>query len=186
MGRADAAMLSGPLDYFLAQAKKRSPCDLQASQLETLKLAATPKSRARRPCPPSNPIRSLTTVQLRGILSGEITSWKEVGGPDRPNIVILPDELDGVRATVSTSLLEGFRFASTARNVERTPDVIPLVAAAPDAIALLPRGTLCPDSTWAEIEPRLILPLYLVARRARLDEQPKLEMTLNSLQSRAR
>ena len=33
---------------------------------------------------PSNPVREITLPQLAGILSGQITNWRELGGPDAP------------------------------------------------------------------------------------------------------
>ena len=40
---------------------------------------------------PSNPVSELTIPQLADIFTGRITNWKEVGGPDRP-IVLLSRE----------------------------------------------------------------------------------------------
>ena len=37
---------------------------------------------------PSNPVQSLTMDQLRGVFSGQIVNWKELGGPDRAINVI--------------------------------------------------------------------------------------------------
>jgi phosphate transport system substrate-binding protein len=45
-------------------------------------------------------VQQLTDDQLRGIFSGEISSWAQVGGPDRKIDVIVPDdpsEYDGLR-----------------------------------------------------------------------------------------
>lgn len=44
------------------------------------------KSRAVVIINKSNPISKLTKDQLKGIFSGKITNWKEVGGPDMPVI----------------------------------------------------------------------------------------------------
>jgi phosphate transport system substrate-binding protein len=38
-----------------------------------------------------NPVRSLTLTQLRGLFSGVITNWKDIGGPDLKVRVISPD-----------------------------------------------------------------------------------------------
>jgi phosphate transport system substrate-binding protein len=40
-------------------------------------------------------IDSISEKQLRGIFSGAITSWKELGGPDKKIVVIIPDENTG-------------------------------------------------------------------------------------------
>ena len=44
---------------------------------------------------PSNPIKSLSMEQLKGIYGGSISNWKQVGGPDRPIITIGRDSSSG-------------------------------------------------------------------------------------------
>ena len=41
---------------------------------------------------PSNPVNTLDIEQLRGIFSGEITNWAQLGGPDRDVNVIMREE----------------------------------------------------------------------------------------------
>ncbi len=44
---------------------------------------------------PSNPVRSLSMEQLKGIYSGTIRNWKQVGGPDRAIVAIGRDSSSG-------------------------------------------------------------------------------------------
>ncbi len=44
---------------------------------------------------PSNPVSELTIAQLSAIYTGEITSWKEVGGKDAPIVAISRDTNSG-------------------------------------------------------------------------------------------
>ncbi|MDY6972246.1 MAG: phosphate ABC transporter substrate-binding protein [Thermodesulfobacteriota bacterium] len=44
---------------------------------------------------PSNPIENLTLAQLRTIYKGEIKNWKQLGGHDRPVVVISRDTSSG-------------------------------------------------------------------------------------------
>lgn len=43
------------------------------------------------------PVDNLTAEQVKNIFTGKVTSWKELGGPDRPIVVVVRDEASGTR-----------------------------------------------------------------------------------------
>jgi phosphate transport system substrate-binding protein len=54
---------------------------------------------------PSNPIGKLTLEQIRDMYTGKVRSWKELGGPDRPIVVISRDTNSGTYETFETMVM---------------------------------------------------------------------------------
>ncbi|NLX26029.1 MAG: phosphate ABC transporter substrate-binding protein PstS [Lentisphaerae bacterium] len=55
---------------------------------------------------PSNPVKDLTVEQVRKIYLGEITNWKEVGGPDQKIVTISRDTSSGTYETFEEKVME--------------------------------------------------------------------------------
>lgn len=53
----------------------------------------------------SNPLANLTVEQVRGIYTGKIRNWKELGGPDLPIVVISRDTNSGTYETFETMVM---------------------------------------------------------------------------------
>jgi len=52
-------------------------------------------------------VTNLTTAQIKGIYSGSVTNWNQVGGPDLPIVVISRPTTSDTRATFQTYVLGG-------------------------------------------------------------------------------
>lgn len=56
---------------------------------------------------PSNPVSGLTRVEVRGIFSGRITDWQEIGGPPGKIHVVSREEGSGTRGAFDELMMEG-------------------------------------------------------------------------------
>jgi phosphate transport system substrate-binding protein len=82
-----------------------------------------------------NPIRGLTRDQLKGIFTGKITNWKQLGGKDRA-VVACTEHLLSERSTLEAFrqlALDGAPYAGV-KELEDPSDCLKLVATDPDAI----------------------------------------------------
>jgi len=66
---------------------------------------------------PSNPVKGLTIEQIRGIYTGKIKNWKELGGPDKPIVVISRDTNSGTYETFDTLVLNKEKLTDKAEYV---------------------------------------------------------------------
>jgi phosphate transport system substrate-binding protein len=111
-GAADLAMISSSLDKVIDGVKSRHP-SAQTDKLRGFELVRTRPGVAVHP---SNPVRSITSVNLKSVLLGQITNWRDLGGPDLPIRLVAVRDGGGTLLTVETLLLDGRHVAA--------PDVI--------------------------------------------------------------
>ncbi|MDR1515022.1 MAG: phosphate ABC transporter substrate-binding protein [Synergistaceae bacterium] len=77
---------------------------------------------------PSNPVKDLTTGQLRDIYSGKITNWKEVGGPDKKIAVIGRDTSSGTYEVWNEKIMKGEQVTPRALIVASSGALVQAVA----------------------------------------------------------
>lgn len=63
---------------------------------------------------PSNPLKDLTVEQIRRIYTGEVKNWKEVGGPDRPIVVVSRDTNSGTYECFESLVLKNQKIVGSA------------------------------------------------------------------------
>ncbi len=94
---------------------------------------------------PSNPVKALTTDQLRKIFSGEITNWKEVGGNDRDIDLVNRDEASGTREAFKKIVMgEDAHFDRRAVVLPGTGQVRDVVSRSEGAIGYISVGFVEP------------------------------------------
>ncbi|KIC10322.1 cell envelope biogenesis protein OmpA [Leisingera sp. ANG-M1] len=87
---------------------------------------------------PSNPVREISLPQLARVLSGEITNWQELGGPDAPVSLHLPAAGSGLAQAVEDKLMAPFGsgFPAAARRHARSSALARQVLVDPFAIGI--------------------------------------------------
>jgi phosphate transport system substrate-binding protein len=130
-GRVDVAMLSSPLTAVASKINQKQPGAVDTSTLKEFKIG---ESRVAFIVHPSNSVKSLTFPQLKEILAGNITNWKEVGGADAAIIVVTEAPSGGIRLTIEEKLMGGVAVAQQARHVANAPQIPLIVKQLPGAI----------------------------------------------------
>jgi phosphate transport system substrate-binding protein len=76
----------------------------------------------------SSPIETLTLDQLRKIYAGDVTNWKDVGGPDAKIVLYSRENSSGTYVFFKDNVLEGDDFAAAAQTLPGTAAVVNAVA----------------------------------------------------------
>jgi phosphate transport system substrate-binding protein len=126
-GSADLAAASRPLRAEEARAMLENRRTLGFSIL-------TSKDALSVYLHPSNPVRNLTLQHLRGLFSGRISSWSEIGGPPLPVQVIGRPPNSGTFLFFEEHVLQGESYASTTLTIPTTNALIKKIMSEPGAI----------------------------------------------------
>ncbi|MDO5537308.1 MAG: phosphate ABC transporter substrate-binding protein [Desulfovibrionaceae bacterium] len=91
---------------------------------------------------PKNPVKNLTTAQLRDIYSGKINNWKELGGRDGKIVVVSRDTSSGTFECWNELVMRGERVKPAALMQASNGTVIQAIAKNPNAIGYVGLGYL--------------------------------------------
>jgi phosphate transport system substrate-binding protein len=82
----------------------------------------------------ANPLKSLSDRQVRDIFTGQTTNWKQVGGPDRPIVVLIRDATGGTHLGFQELAMDNLPYASSARGFASYMALADIIESNPDAI----------------------------------------------------
>ncbi len=89
---------------------------------------------------PSNPVKELTTEQVRAMYKGKITNWKDVGGADQEIVLYSRDTSSGTYETVHKLVMAKEKMAPGVEYVASNPDMHKHVSTTRGAIGYVGLG----------------------------------------------
>lgn len=88
---------------------------------------------------PSNPVKNISSEQLKAVMSGQMTNWSELGGPDAPiKLAVREGKISGVGLMARELLFfdPEYEFSANAKQLRSSGPVEQFVESDPMAIAL--------------------------------------------------
>jgi phosphate transport system substrate-binding protein len=132
-GRAHLAMTSAPLETEVAKLKKAMP-GLDYDRLQVFDISTT---RVAFVVHPSNTVRKASMDQIKKVLMGEITNWKELGGKDAPIRMAFVGGGGGVITSVEAQLLGGHPVQGpNILYVKTALQLVSIMEQSPDALGM--------------------------------------------------
>lgn len=138
-GTLDAAAAGLTVDDWLALMKKEGAEVKNPTALQTVVIG---KDRIVVLVNKSNPVTKLSKEQLKGLFTGEIENWKDVGGGDAPVIIVWGKLIPGTNSTFAKAFLEGAEFTKDVLEVGTADEVRQNVAANAEAVGIGPVAIL--------------------------------------------
>jgi phosphate transport system substrate-binding protein len=135
--RTNFAMISGPQENQVKQLKLGHPA-LPFERLQVFKVSQTHMTFAVNR---QNPVHAITDSNMRDILLGKISNWRDVGGPDLPIKIVQVRGGGGVPASVEAALLNGNKISvQNPILVTTSAQVVKVVEQLPEALGLAQRN----------------------------------------------
>ena len=94
---------------------------------------------------PKNPVSRLTTAQIRGLFSGHIPDWREIGGRVGDVMIISREDGSGDRRMFETLMMDRQPVTLGAIVMPNGEDVVEYVVGHPNAVGYLSIGEITPE-----------------------------------------
>jgi len=103
-------------------------------------------------CHPSNTVTDLTTEQLRQIYQGLVTNWMDVGGEDRPILLLSREDGSGTRAELERLVMGQRLVTPTAQIMPSNVAMLSVIASEPDSIGYTTLGNLTDEVSAIRVD----------------------------------
>lgn len=160
-GSADVALLAGSLKGTAAAMNKEKPGSVAVEGLTEIPVLSVPLCVITHP---AAGVKSLKEAQLRDVLSGKVTNWKDVGGSDQAIKLVLPFAGDGARITMQEALLAGADFAKDAVVRNTSKELSAVVAQLPGSISFLTAKNIEGNVEKVTVDKEFPMPLQFVVK----------------------
>lgn len=110
-----------------------------------------------------NPVSKLSKEQLKGIFTGKITNWKQVGGNDSPIIVVLSNLNPATIGTFKKTILDNEPYTKEILELGHMDELRGAVEVNAEAIAIGTSAILSPGVKQVET-PEVFRPVVLISR----------------------
>lgn len=134
-GDSDVTFAGTSFDDLLAALKKEG---YEVKDKSIYKPETVGKSKLYIAVNKENPVKSLTGEQIRGIFSGKIQSWKEVGGNDEPIMVVVSTQNPATMGAFKKLALSGDDFVKDNIDTPTFPEMTNTITSNTNAIGFGP------------------------------------------------
>jgi phosphate transport system substrate-binding protein len=134
------ALFDKAADLIMAS-RKVLPKELQAAALNDCRLGQVEVCHGAVALitHPSNPVKEVTLEQVAKMFTGEITRWKDVGGPDEPVTIYMSQPTSGTAQFLRESIMSNEHFGSEAKTRDFFHHIMKeLARKTPSALAYAP------------------------------------------------
>lgn len=100
----------------------------------------------------TNGVKDITIAQIKGIYTGKIKNWKELGGPSLPIVVVSRDVASGTFEVFNEKALGGAKVDPSAQLLASNNAVVTTVASTPGAIGYAGLGYITDDVKVLTVE----------------------------------
>jgi len=157
-GKVEVATAAVPLDSMVAGVIKNGvkvdPAALVTQDIGT--------NRTVLLVHPSNKVGKLSKDQIKGIFTGKIANWKEVGGDDKEIVVVWGKGTPGQNGQFSRTVLDGEPVAKDVLESTNYAKIKETVSATPEAIGIDPFGMADNTVKVIDSDPLLTSPIIAV------------------------
>ncbi|MEW5744026.1 MAG: substrate-binding domain-containing protein [Nitrospirota bacterium] len=159
-GAVDAAAAGLSFDDWMALMKKEG---VEVRDAGGFQQALIGKDKIVTLVHKENTVAKLSKDQLKGIFTGKITNWKEVGGKDAPIIVVWGKLIPGTNSMYTKHIFDGEPVTKDILDATTAEDVRQNVAANPEAVGIGPMAVI--DASVRSPEtPEVARPITLLTK----------------------